>query len=284
VAEDDLPNYESAVEETARLRDSAIVEFVLLGLAYAVTWYRVSNLLPGDIGSWHALHSEYGLKITLAGWWYALVCIPIFQFLVYRWFWRLITWTRFLWRMSRLNLQLIPTHPDLPAGLGFLGITPTAFGLIPFSLGTVLSGILGREILFNGASLWQFQYAIIGFVVLSLNINFGPLLVFVGKLAVAKRKGMLEYGALADKHDRAFHRKWVSGENPEEETILSNPDPSSLADIGAGYERIHNMRVVPFDLRTVISLTVTAIIPLLPLLLTVYPFNELIKRIFEILV
>ena len=50
---------------------------------------------------------------------------------------------------------------------------------------------------FHGASLPQFKAVIAMFLALSLIINFGPLLVFVVKLAVTKRKGLLQYGAMA---------------------------------------------------------------------------------------
>ncbi len=40
-----------------------------------------------------------------------------------------IIWARFLWQVSRIDLDLIPTHPDRSAGLGFLG--GSAFALSP---------------------------------------------------------------------------------------------------------------------------------------------------------
>jgi hypothetical protein len=224
------------------------------------------------------------MKITLAGWWFVLVSIPIFQFLAYRWLWRLIIWSRFLWRISRLNLRLVPTHSDLAGGLGFLGIVPATFGIIPFALGAVMSAILGRDIVFFGASLSQFLPHITGFVMLSLAINFGPLLVFTGKLVTAKKRAVLEYGALVNEYGHSFDRKWLRGDNPEGESLLGSGDIQSLADLGTSYERVYDMRIVPFDLRTIISLTITAIVPLLPLLLTVYPFDELLRKVFEILV
>ena len=168
----------------------------MLAIGYTVVGFSIPRELATDVGGWHVLFSESGGTITFAGWWYALVSIPTFQLLTYRWLWRIIIWTRFLWRMSRLDLQLVPTHADLAGGLGFLGMTPTAFGIIPFSIGIVLSGVLAREIVFHGASLPQFKAVIAMFLALSLIINFGPLLVFVVKLAVTKRKGLLQYGAL----------------------------------------------------------------------------------------
>ncbi len=284
VPPDQLSNYQSAVTEVTRLRDLKTAEVVMLAIAYTVVGFSIPRELATDVGGWHVLFSESGGTITFAGWWYALVSIPTFQLLTYRWLWRIIIWTRFLWRMSRLDLQLVPTHADLAGGLGFLGMTPTAFGIIPFSIGIVLSGVLAREIVFHGASLPQFKAVIAMFLALSLIINFGPLLVFVVKLAVTKRKGLLQYGALTSQHDHSFYRKWVIGEKPDSDTILGNPDVSSLADLGSSYERIKNMRLMPVDLRAIISVTVAASIPLAPLLLTVYPFDELLQKMLQIFV
>jgi hypothetical protein len=41
------------------------------------------------------------------------VSLPVFQFLFWRWNWRLLLWWQLIWRISRLDFQLIPTHPDL---------------------------------------------------------------------------------------------------------------------------------------------------------------------------
>ena len=103
-----------------KLRDSVLAEGILAVLVVVVSAYtRVE--LSGSFSTWQVLVSEAGRTRTLAGWWYVAVAIPLFQFLLYRWLWRLFIWTRLLWTLSRMNLQLTPTHPDLAAGLGFLG-------------------------------------------------------------------------------------------------------------------------------------------------------------------
>jgi hypothetical protein len=33
------------------------------------------------------------------------VALPVYQFLIYRWGWRLLAWAVFLWRLSRVRLQ-----------------------------------------------------------------------------------------------------------------------------------------------------------------------------------
>jgi hypothetical protein len=59
--------------------------------------------------------------------WFGYVSLSIFQFLLCRWYFRLFIWTRFLWQVSRIDLRLVPTHPDRVGGLGFLADTVYAF-------------------------------------------------------------------------------------------------------------------------------------------------------------
>ena len=281
VAGSEIPKFEKAISRVARLKDSVIFELLILALSYSSILFRAMDL-ESHTGTWRVFSGPSGLQITLAGWWYVVISIPIFQFVMVRWLWRLAIWAWFLRRVSKLNLQLIPTHADLAAGLGFFGTSTATFGMIPFALACVVSAMIGKEIIFDGATLNQFRPQIAGFVLLSLAINFGPLLVFMLKLSITKRKALLAYGALVDAHDRSFWQKWVQTDQPDGEGVRGNPDASSLADLGTGYERIRSMRLVPFDLRSVVTLTVTEILPLLPLLLTIYPFDELMKKVFDI--
>lgn len=282
VTRNEWPDFESAISEVERQRDNVFVELIILALCYASTFLISSTSISVHVGTWRVLATGSGFHITLAGWWYVIICIPLFQFLFFRWVWRLIIWTRLLWRVSRIDLQLVPTHADQAAGLGFLGIAPTTFGLIPFAVASVASSVIGKDIIYDGAQLAQFRAQIVGLVLFLVLISVGPLLVFSWKLAMTKRRGMLLYGALVDVHDRAFWDKWVETDKPDGEAIKGNPDPSSLADLGSGYERVRNMRLVPFDLRAVISVVITSTIPFTPLLLTVYPFNELMKKVADV--
>lgn len=70
----------------------------------------------------------------------------------------MVTWTRFLWQVSNLDLLLTPTHPDAADGLGFLGKGSIPFGIIVFSLSSVISAAIASRIIFGGATLEQFEF------------------------------------------------------------------------------------------------------------------------------
>jgi hypothetical protein len=172
----------------------------------------------------------------------------------------------------------------MAGGLGFLGLAQVKYGIIIFALSSLLSSQMGQEILSGGASLTDYRMTILGFVALILIIFLGPLLVFSPKLFDTKKKGLLEYGALANEYTQSFERKWIRREAPEGEALIGSADIQSLADLANSFEIVRKMRPAPFDLMTaILPMVATAVIPFLPLALTVFPFEELMKKIIGML-
>jgi hypothetical protein len=115
VPEEDYKRVDAAIALGLRWGDSAAAEIVLILLAYATT---VANLTSTavQVSTWYAVRTVSGIALTWAGWWFVFFCVPLMQFLILRWLWRLFLWAQFLWRMNRLKLRLIPTHPDQAGG------------------------------------------------------------------------------------------------------------------------------------------------------------------------
>ena len=97
------------------------------------------------------------LQPTLAGWWFGCVSLPIIQFLLLRWYFRLFIWTRFLWQVSRIKLNLVPTHPDRAGGLGFLSIVTYAFAPLVVAQGVLHAGVMANKIFYADAKLTDFK-------------------------------------------------------------------------------------------------------------------------------
>jgi hypothetical protein len=89
-------------------------------------------------------------KLPLAGAWYGYVSVPILQFLVFRWYYRILIWERLLWQVSRIELSLVPTAPDRAGGPGVLTFTPRAFALLLVAHGVVLAAGLANQISTSG--------------------------------------------------------------------------------------------------------------------------------------
>jgi hypothetical protein len=280
VREEDVPRFEAAIESAVRLRNSIPVEVALLISIYTLglwlwnsrfgiespTWYA----MPG--GRWH---------LTPAGYWYVFVSIPILQFVLLRWYMRFLIWYRFLWQVSRLNLHLVPIHPDHCAGLAFLGKSAYAFGPILFAQGAMLAGVVASRVLYRGESLLSFKLQMGGVVVFFVLAILGPLLMFTPKMAAAKRKGLADYGQVAQGYVDRFEEKWVLNTPPSEE-VLGSGDIQSLADLNNSYDIVRGMRAVPFGLDDISRLAAATAAPLLPLLLTIFPPEELIMRLVKI--
>ena len=275
-----VPRFDAAVTSAFRLRNSVLAEVLLLVFVYAVgvlvVWRRYTAL---DTSTWYATVSDVGSTLSSAGMWYAYVSLPIFQFLLLRWYFRLLVWIRFLWQVSRIDLALVPTHPDQLGGLGFLGNTVYAFSVLLVAHGAMLAAQIANRIFFVGAALRDFKVEIAVLAAFLMFVVFGPLLVFSPQLARAKRRGLIEYGTLAEHYVRDFDGKWLRGRAPEGEPLLGSADVQSLADMGNSFAVVRTMRLVPITRDAVLEVAACVLVPLLPLLLTVMPLEELMKRL-----
>jgi hypothetical protein len=211
------------------------------------------------------------------------VSLPVFQFLLIRWYFRIFMWARFLWQVSRIELRLVPTHPDRLGGLGFLAGTVHAFTVLAVAHGALLAGGLASRIFFVDASLLDYKIEIALLVVYMVCLVFGPLLVFAPQLAQAKRLGLREYGKLAERYVREFDAKWLRGGAPADEPLVGSGDIQSLADLNNSFEVVRTMRIAPVTRDAVFRLAAAVLVPIVPLALTIMPLEELVKKLFGIL-
>jgi len=284
VPEEDHKDFESIVKRTSKLLDLALVEAILLVIIviFSISGFRL-EALSGNTSTWHSLTSGSGESVTLAGWWFAVISRPFFQFLLLRWLFKLVIWYLFLWRVSRLNLSLIPTHPDTAGGLGFLGSGQVTFAMVAFAASIPFAAALGQKIIFGGERLVSFKITIIAYAVLQLILFLGPLLVFTPLLQKAKRRGLLDYGVLAARYTQSFDNKWVKGNVSEGEPLLGSSDIQSLADLSNSYQIVRNMRIVPFNRDNIIFIVAASVIPMLPLILTVISLEEILLKVLKLL-
>ncbi len=277
IQEDQYSEFERVLTSVQRLRDSWLPETALLVLAFVPVFLFQHEWVVGGVSSWHS--GAQGL--TRAGWWYAVVSAPMMRFILYRWAFRYFIWALMLWRVSHLRLNLIPTHPDRTAGLGFLSLTQARFGIIFCATGFAFAGRILNSILHEGATLASFKVLMGGYVALSLIAGLLPLLLLGPKLARVRRRGLREYGRLGNRYTEAFDRKWVHNTQPAEEPLLGTADIQSLADLGNSYSVIQGMNISPITKKLTIQLAVLAALPLLPVILITTPTAELINAILK---
>jgi len=284
IAENDLPRFNAAIASAFRLRNSVLAETLLIALVYGVgvllIWRQYTALATA---TWYAVPTGEGMRLSLSGVWYGYVSLPLFQFLLMRWYFRIFIWTRFLWQVSRLELSLVPTHPDRVGGLEFLSNAVYAFAPLAVAHSGLVAGFIANRIFYLGAALPQFKIEIAVLVVFLLCMVLGPLLLFAPQLAEAKRRGNREYGTLAERYVREFDAKWLRGGAPAEEPLVGSNDIQSLADMGNSFEVVRTMRIAPVTKEAVLRLVAAALAPVAPLALTMMPLEELLKKLLGVL-
>ncbi len=275
---------DAVIATAKRWLDSVWVELLLIALVYTVgvngVWRHVTAL---HMSTWYG-DFEGGRRIpSAAGWWLGWVSIPLLQFLLLRWYYRLLVWWRLMWQVSRMGLELQPLHPDRCGGLGFLGLLSMAFTPFLFAEGALMSGQIASQIFFADATLPQFKVELLAVVVVAVFVIVGPLLMFAPALAQAKRLGLGRYGTLGTLYARAFERKWLGGSAPADEPLIGTGDIQSLADLGNSYATLNDMRVVPFDTRSILRLAIAVLAPIAPLLLTMISMDQLVSQMLKVL-
>jgi hypothetical protein len=281
IADADRPRFNEIVASALRLRNSAVMELLLILLAFAT--HRLAVLQVLNASTWYGAWVDGALHFTPAGYWAAWISLPLFRFICLRWYFRIFIWYRFLWQVARLPLRLNTLHPDRAGGLGFLAESVTAFAPVLQAHTVLLSGAIANRIWHDGAQLPAFKLEIVGMLLFLLLLVLIPLTFFSVSLTYAKRSGLQEYGNVASVYVRDFREKWLEGQNPAGEQLLGTGDIQSLADLGNSFAVTGETRLVPFSKEDVFWLAILLAAPLLPLLLFVFPLEEMIDRIFALL-
>jgi hypothetical protein len=283
VAAESLAGFQAAIARAMRLRNSLLVELTLLVLVFGFGWMFWQGGRGVSSSTWYVIVDGDQYRLTSAGRWYVYVSLPMFQFLLFRWYFRLVVWFLFLKRVANLPLRLTPTHPDRAGGLGFLGAGVHAFVPVILAQSVVLSAVIGSRILFQGKALIDFKYEIAAFVVLQLLLVLGPPCVFMKRLLELKRQGRREYGVLAARYTSEFHEKWIDGKAPAGEPLLGSADIQSLADLANSYTIVNELKPAPLSKDTVGQVVGAVAVPLLPLALTIVPADQIIKGLLGLL-
>jgi hypothetical protein len=283
VPEPERRRFDAVIESALRWRNSIAAEIVLLALVYGVgVMFLWRSEMALEVSSWYGAPADGRLHPSPAGWWLGLVSLPMFQFLLLRWFYRIGIWAVFLWRVSRIELSLMPTHPDRAGGLGFIGQFAYAFSPLLLAIGTTFAGLIAARIFYQGASITDFKGEILGLVLFAILLVFGPMMAFVGRIGAAKRAGLREYGTLAERYAREFDSKWLRQAQAPREPLLGSADIQSLADMAGAFDTVREMKIVPFGLQNVAHIAVMSLLPVLPLTLTLLSLEEILARILGV--
>ena len=278
-----LPKFEGVIGSALRLRNSPVIELGLLALVFFAASFWLKGVLAIQSDTWYAAVTAGEKVLAPAGYWYQFVSLPIFQFIILRWYFRLFIWGRLLWQVSRLELRLVPSHPDGCCGLGFLGGNAFAMGPFLMAHSVLLSGFIANRILYEGTRLPDYRFEIVAVALLLYIVGLGPICVFAPRLLRQRIHGLYTYGPLASEYVIGFEKKWMEGQRPNDEPLVGSGDIQSLADLANSFAVVQNIRPFPFGKAAIIAVAVFVALPLLPLSLTMFSLQELLARLVQVL-
>lgn len=268
-----LPNLESEIARTTRWSSSWLPEVVFLLAAVLLSYTGQQISLSGTATIAEPGKVMADLPQTIQ--WYWIACLILFRFLMFRWLWQLGLWWHFLWRLSRLELKLVPTHPDGAAGLGYLEVVQVYFALLVLAVSIILSASFAEEISTGKIAIAAIYPALPLILFAGAVLLFGPLFFFAPKLWASKVKGLSDYMVFASRYVNGFDQKWLGTDAANRKSLLGTPDLQSLADLANSLNVVRTMRWVPVSLQSLLVLVMAALLPMLPLFLFKYPVSEL---------
>jgi hypothetical protein len=231
------------------------------------------------VDSW--IHT--GTVLTPAGLWYAHVSLPLLQFLVFRWLYRLLIWWRVIFGLSRLPLAIKPAHPDQRGGLAFIGDSIQAFSMLAFAFSATAAGAVADYILSPDMPAYELKGFIGGAVIVILLLFVTPLLCFYFPAHDAKNLALLKYEGLADHYLDYFDHKWLAPSRPwKMPERITEHDFSALADLGALVGGIREMKSVPITKAGLIPLMAAIVLPFLPVLVAAVPTKDLVSGVLRV--
>ena len=277
VSPDDRPALDAEVSRTRRWANWWWPEVACLAIAVLldVTGSRLQTY--GESGAYDPARDSLSFLF------YVHVGLLVFRFLLFRTVWQLALWGWFLWRVSRLELHLIPGHPDRAGGLGSVEGVHERFTPLVVALSVLECAALAESISTGTLVVTAVYPTLALLLLLDVVLFLAPLVVFTDKLWAARTKGVGLYNGLAARYVRQFEAKWLEGP-PADEPLLGTPDVQSLADLANAVAVTKGMRWITVGPRLVTMMTIAVVAPLMPLLLFRYPLAELAQKFFSTLV
>jgi len=283
VLPNERPAFLAIVEGCRRLLRSPLALAAIAILAFGNAAMASRDVVHLHEVYWAVLGTGSDEHLGFVAWWYLWVSRPLYAVLLFSWIWRLLVTAILLWRISRLDLQLVPTHPDGCAGLGFLQTLPTAFAPVILAASTVLAARWGHDVLYHAVPLESLRVPMGLFVLLVLVLFLAPLLVFVPKLAVLRRQSLLAYGALVGRHGHLVEQRWIRGETIDDRGLLDAPELGPVADTLTLYEAVVRMRSAPIGKQSIVTVAAAAIVPMLPVVAIQVPIKDQLLGMIKIL-
>jgi len=284
VKDESRAQFDATVRDTVAVSRSARTDVALLSLAYLHSASAlVVVLFELQDSTWRVPMKDGHAFISLAGGWFFLVAFPLYSFLMWRWLLRIALWWRLLWKISRLDLRLSPSHRDGAGGLEFLSNSVGAFAPFVFGITASVAAIITDFVVYEVDSPLQYQWHVAGLVAFLLILVAGPALFFSRSLYKAREEAIFRYGALASRQIQRIEDKWLPDGAGPEDSDSSMPDFRSITHLGHSVTAVHKMSLIPVNKEDVILLVIIALLPFIPVLAMQVPIGEIVSVLLKAL-
>jgi hypothetical protein len=258
--------------DMARYRRARWVDVACIGWAYFFSLViLVPQFGPDPLPTWHVQGDETSRWMTAAGVWAFFVSIPLLGYIWLRLIAKILLWTWYLYRITRMHLELHPMPPVASACIGFISETQGRFALfiLAFGIGNVAAPVGYQVAVLNyDLSILPVWGPLVLFGLGAPLLFTLPLLMFTKQLLRSKKRALAAYRERVSEQSRRVEERWLFGTPPDDEP-RNVRDLAELETLGQIYARIERMRVVPFDLRSfgqLVGSSLGALATLLPLL------------------
>jgi len=276
--------FDNIVKKNSKFLSSFWMSFTVFCFCYLqvflLMFYESENTF---LLTWQIKHINGELLLSNAGWWSTLISRPIVLFVFYRWFIAIITWGILLRKISKLELNLFPMHPDLVGGLGFLGYAIRYFSPITFAISATVAANLIDLIIIENISLSELRFPVLGFFLFINVLLTYPLLWFTRKLIDARERSVFENDDFANGMLREFRGTLTNGYYNVSQDDLQSVKYSSVSDLSSIMNNALNMKFVPLTIKDLIPLWASIVIPLLFVISFEIPLDKLIKDILSLM-
>ncbi len=279
----EIPRFRAALQDVVKLRDATLPWVTILGLVFALSTIAEIVHHSHEV-SWAVADAPTGGRLGFGAWWFLYFARPVYLALLAAWVWRVALVGLLFRRIAKLDLSIVPTHPDTMGGLGFLTRVPTIFAPVVLAVGIVLASRWAHEILYHGVDVQSLRLEMGAFVVISVLLFSSPLFAFMPLMKRTKREALLDYGALVGRHGRLVRDRWIAGKLVPDDALLSAPELGPIADTGPIYDAVAAMRTLPVGKAAVAPLLLAAAVPIAAVLAIEIPIAKILSALVKAII
>jgi len=284
----EIEKFDDIVKKTTRFLKSNWTDLAVLVICYVQVYFYVTQLNDSDtqisLPSWQLHINENGNQVlNFAGWWSVLISRPFVLYLFYRWLLRILVWGKVLFNISSLDLNLFPQHPDLSGGMGFVGYSLRYFAPVAFGISAILAGVMADLIITSGYHVADFKIIAGAYLVIITLILIVPMISFMGKLIAAREQHIFENNDVANGMYHNLKTKWAKGYYDIKQSDLEEPDFSTVTDMSSIVNNVLHMKALPFTLKDILPLWITAAIPFVFVMAIEVPLSEIVKKLMAMM-